>query len=458
MIVGNGTSDTAAARPSVLRSAFLTYGANLTGALLSLINVLIVAGALGATGRGSVAFLTAISWFVAHLATLGVQEANANLAAARPGLRPSLATNSVFLALLLGVSSLAALALVVAAFPAVRGEADPTLFWATLAFVPVLILYPFMRFLVEADYKFTVTNVGYLFPPLLNVVVNGTLALFGVLSVETAVATWLAGQVLSTAFLAWYVARRLGGFGRPDPALARRSLSFGLRAHGGRAMLLGNYRLDQWLLGAIAGPRELGLYSVAVAWAEALWYLPTTLASVQRPDLVRARLDEAAGLASRIFRAAALITALAALVLIAAAPLLTVGLFGEEFRGSTDDLRVLAVGALGVVAVKLFGSALVAQGRPTLQSVGIGAGFAMTIVLDIVLIPPYGGLGAALASTLAYLSAGVVMGGIFLHVLRARPADLVPRVGDVVWFVRAFRDRVRRVPAPAQAESRTPIP
>ena len=53
-------------------------------------------------------------------------------------------------------------------------------------------------------------------------------------------------------------------------------------------MLLGNYRLDQWFVGAIAGSRELGLYSVAVAWAEALWYLPTALASVQRPDLVRA--------------------------------------------------------------------------------------------------------------------------------------------------------------------------
>ena len=66
-------------------------------------------------------------------------------------------------------------------------------------------------------------------------------------------------------------------------------------------MLLGSYRLDQWLLGAIAGPRELGVYSVAVAWAEALWYLPTALAAVQRPDLVRAAKDRAAWIAAADF-------------------------------------------------------------------------------------------------------------------------------------------------------------
>ena len=101
-------------------------------------------------------------------------------------------------------------------------------------------------------------------------------------------------MLLGTLVLAWAVARRLGGFGRPDPALAReRMLAFGLKAHLGRAMLFGNYRADQWILGVIAGSKELGLYSVAVAWSEVLFFLPTTLVAVQRPDLVRASPEEA---------------------------------------------------------------------------------------------------------------------------------------------------------------------
>ena len=53
-------------------------------------------------------------------------------------------------------------------------------------------------------------------------------------------------------------------------------------------MGVGNYRADQWIVGSIAGARELGLYSVAVAWAELLFYLPGVISLLQRPDLVRA--------------------------------------------------------------------------------------------------------------------------------------------------------------------------
>ena len=83
--------------------------------------------------------------------------------------------------------------------------------------------------------------------------------------------------------LAWAVVRPLGGFGRPERALAKRMLSFGLKAHLGRAMLFGNYRADQWILGVIAGSTQLGLYSVAVAWSEVLFFLPTTLVAVTAP-------------------------------------------------------------------------------------------------------------------------------------------------------------------------------
>ena len=202
------------------------------------------------------------------------------------------------------------------------------------AFIPAILLQIFLRFLVQADYGFAVTNLAYLLSPLLNAVGNGLFYALGILSVNSAVGWWLAGQTLETVILAWYVQRRLAGFGRPDLALGRAALRFGARAHPGRVMQLGNYRLDQWLLGAIAGPRELGVYSVAVAWAEALWYLPTTLAAVQRPDLVRAAKHEASRIAARIFRAALLVTAACALVMVVAAPILCVTIFGEEFSDS----------------------------------------------------------------------------------------------------------------------------
>jgi len=431
-VVGADDAPQKRTRPSFVSATLQTYGTNLLVAALSLLNVLIVSRALGPTGRGEVVFLTAIAWFTSNLSTFGVQEAHANLAGAEPRLRRSLATNSVLLALAFGLLTEAILAALIWAFPAVAGDSDPQLRWLVFASLPVLILWVYLRFLVQADYRFGITNLGWLLTPVANVTVNGLLAAFGVLTVGAAVCAWLAGQFLGTALLAWYVWRRLAGFGRPDFRLVRRVLGFGVRSHAGRVMLLGNYRLDQWILGAVSGSRELGLYSVAVAWAESLWYFPTAVAAVQRPTVVRASPAEAARHTAAAFRVAAVVTIVLMLGIVLAAPLLCVTIFGEEFRGSIDDLRLLVAGSIGVVALKQLASALTGQGAPTLASAAIALSFACTIVLDIVLIPPFGGLGAAAASTVAYTLGGVVAAVIFSRALRLPARDLVPRWDDVL--------------------------
>ena len=434
-------------------ATLITYGTNLVVAVLSLVNVLIVARELGATGRGDVVFLTAIAWLMSALASAGVEESNANIAASEPRLRRALATNSVVLAILLGALAIAAVAALIALFPAVAGESSSGLRWVTLSFLPVLILGLYLRWLVRADYAFTVTNVALLVTPIGNVVVNGVLALLGLLTVGTAIATWLGGQAAATLILVWYTARRVAGFGRPNLPLMGRALVFGLKAHAGRVMLLGNWRLDQWLLGAISGSRELGLYSVAVAWAEALWYLPTALKFVQRPYLVRSDRKEAVRQAAIGFRVATLVTVVLGLAMVFAAPVLCVTFFGEEFRGSTVQLRVLVAGAFGVVALTVLGNALVAQRKPVLSSIALATGFLCTLVLDILLIPPYAGTGAALASAIAYSAAGAVMAFFFMRALGARATDLIPRGSEVPLLVgeaRALLRRSRTVPSPTE--------
>jgi O-antigen/teichoic acid export membrane protein len=421
----------------------ITYSTSLTAAVLSLANVLIVSRALGPEGRGEVVFLAAIAFFTSMLASAGIEESNANFAASEPHLRRALATNSVVLALLLGALGVVVVQGVIAAFPAVAGPSTSGLRLLVFAFIPVLLLNLYLRWLVRADYAFAVTNIAWLVSPVTNVGVNGLLALLGLITVGTAVATWLAGQAAGTLIYVWYVSRRLAGFGHPDPRLMARELRFGLKTHAGRVMLLGNWRLDQWLLGAISGARELGLYSVAVAWTEALSYLPTAVKFVQRPYLVRAAPRDAVRQAAIAFRLAMLVTVVLMLGVILAAPILCVTFFGEQFSGSIVQLRVLVIGALGMLALTILGNALVAQRKPVLSSVALGAGFVCSLVLDILLIPPYAGTGAAVASAIAYTTAGAIMSLFFIRALGAEVRDLVPRGSEVRWLITNAREKLR---------------
>jgi O-antigen/teichoic acid export membrane protein len=190
-------------------------------------------------------------------------------------------------------------------------------------------------------------------------------------------------------------------------------------------------------VGTIAGSSELGLYSYAVTWAETLFYLPQTLVTVQRPDLVRATRDAAATLAATIYRVAVLLSLPLAIGLVVLAPFLCTTLAGEDFRGSIDDLRVLVFGTFGVLALQLLGNALTAQGRPLLETAATAVAFAATLVLDVALIPSHGGLGAAIASSVAYTAGGLAAGYLFSRALGGRFRDLLPRGDELGGWLRA---------------------
>ena len=279
--------------------------------------------------------------------------------------------------------------------------------------------------------------------PVANVVVNGVLAALGQLTVGRAVAAWVLGQGLTVVVLAWYVAVRGAGFGRPRTDLARNALHFGVRAHAGRVLTLGNYRLDQWILGATRTKAELGVYSVAVALAETLFYLPEAVKQVARPRLARATRLRAAAEGAAVFRLTTVATAVIATPLVVFAPFVIRILFGDAFSGASPQLRLLALGAFGVIGMKILGNALTAQRRPGLESVVVAIAFAATIGLDVALIPTFGGTGAAIASTVSYLVGGIAVAGVYVRVLGVEPAALVPRRVEIASLVRQILPTAR---------------
>jgi O-antigen/teichoic acid export membrane protein len=207
--------------------------------------------------------------------------------------------------------------------------------------------------------------------------------------------------------------------------LAKEVVSYGLRGQVGGFMTLLNLRLDFAILGAIAGPAVLGTYAVASKYAELLRLPGTAMTWVCYPRLAAATEDQASRHARRLLRPTLIGILLAAVPLaLFTAPIMHL-LYGAGFDPAIGQARVLLAGMLlggasGVASGYLFG-----RGRPGLNSVGMGIGLVVTIVLDIVLIPAHGAMGAAVASTIAYLISDGVLVAMLLR-LSARHAAPAP--------------------------------
>jgi O-antigen/teichoic acid export membrane protein len=110
-------------------------------------------------------------------------------------------------------------------------------------------------------------------------------------------------------------------------------------------------------------------------------------------------------------------------------------LYGAQFGPAVTPARVLLAGMLlaggsGIASAYLYG-----RGTPGLNSIVLGAGLVITVVLDLLLIPRFGALGAAVASTAAYLSTDALLVYLLLRLTR------LPR------------QRGNRSPVPAEAST-----
>jgi O-antigen/teichoic acid export membrane protein len=216
----------------------------------------------------------------------------------------------------------------------------------------------------------------------------------------------VAGGLCSTA-IALMRLRRIGflrGWGPPSVRMARSVTAYGARAQLGNLLWLVNLRLDVLMLGAMAGPTTLGIYAVASKSAE-LMRLPANAANyVLYPRFARLGPTEAAAEVRTVLPRACGLTVLATPVLAAASVVALPAVFGPAFHAAVVPACVLLLGLAFEGAAAVSTAYLCGRGRPGANSLGMGLGVLVTVVLDLALIPRFGALGAAAASSAAYLA------------------------------------------------------
>jgi len=215
-------------------------------------------------------------------------------------------------------------------------------------------------------------------------------------------------------------------------AIVKPILTFSIVGHLSNLINLINYRFDVWVVDYYHGAAELGLYAVAVGVGQLLFNVPEPFSRVVQPFLFGQVKDEMISRFKAIARLNFTTLTLLAILLGTTAPWIIPLLFGEVFLPSVTPLCLLLPGIVFSGVSKLLAQ-LVVQGslqRFNLYATSIAA--LVTICLDMFLIPRYGIEGAAIASTLSYLSVLAIIlltirfrSGIAVHdVFLLRPSDI----------------------------------
>ncbi len=174
-------------------------------------------------------------------------------------------------------------------------------------------------------------------------------------------------------------------------------------------------RIDQVMLGQMAGNRDLGIYSAAVRLAESWYFIPTAIVSSVFPSIVNsmARGDDTFyGRLQRLYRVIALVSYLVAVPTTFLAPWIVAVVYGPDYAAAAPILVTLIWAGLFTSLGVARGSFMTTMNWTRLHLLTVSLGCLINIALNVVLIPRYGGLGAAIASLIAYGFAAV--GSCFL--------------------------------------------
>jgi O-antigen/teichoic acid export membrane protein len=359
---------------------------------------------LGPQGRGELAALTLWPTMLVSLAAMGINQAVVFNTGRRLWSLSEVWTASTMIGLGQSILVVAVGLPVISLALRHYSSGVRNLAWVFLAASPLVILsgYPgnllqgtldlssfnLIRTIAPLIYAGGIAALLFLHRPFLREVVCSQILAY---SLAFGVGYWILFRSLSIRF-AWN--------GRACWSL----VSYGWKTQLGNVSSYINRSADQLVLSLFVAPGELGLYAVAVTMATAVGLFPQAAGIVTLAAGSNSNPIEARKILGQSFRASLFWLIIVCSLLYILAPALIRLVFGPAFARSAIACRILLPGAAALGLNQVLYDGARSLGEPALPSYAEGFATVVTFLGLWAFLPKFGFIGAAIASTLAYVS------------------------------------------------------
>ena len=361
---------------------------------------------LGPEGFGTLNYATAFVALFGFLPYLGLDGIVTRRLVEEPASRPEILGTTFALRLTAGIAA----ALVVGGIALAR-SGDPATRWM-LAIIGVGMVFDAFNTIdfwfqsrVESRYSVQARTAA---------VTVGAVVRVGLILAEAPLVAFAAAvvvqQVVQAVGLVAVYRRRGDAPGRwtvhaaRARALLRQSWPLILSSAGALVYL----KIDQVMLGEMAGPRELGTYAVAARFSEIWYFIPATLGSSLLPMMVESKQLGEGTYRARLEKIYAVMAwtgiALAVCVSVVAVPVMD-RMYGAEYAGAGRILQIHIWTCPGMFMGAVLSRWLVMEDLLTFSLTRNLVGAAVNVVLNLFLIPRFGATGAACSSLVSYTAA-----------------------------------------------------
>jgi O-antigen/teichoic acid export membrane protein len=409
-------------RPLV-RSGLQSYAFTASILVLNLATGILTARVLDPGGRGELTAVITVTQILVYLFAMGSSRALAYHQARHPEDGGRLLGTWLMLSVPSALLAIAAGELLLPTLFAAQSQTAIDIGRVYLLTILLSLCAEPLYGVLLGDEDFLFWNVQRLAQPALTVVGYVGLWLADRLTVEAALVTLAVSGAVTSAATGVRVIRR-HGLARPDAALARTTFWYGLRAHGETFTALVNARLDLLIMPAFLGAASVGLYSVATSLAWIVAQLAGVLWWIVLPATAK-RGEQSQGTVVASVYATLAVAGGAAIALAAVAGVAVELVYGSDFAGAVEPLRLMLPGVVFQAMASMLAAGIAGSGYPFTATLTSLAGAVLTAV-GLLLFLRSGGLNAAsLVTSAAYAVILVLNAAVYRRISHSSWRDLL---------------------------------
>lgn len=203
------------------------------------------------------------------------------------------------------------------------------------------------------------------------------------------------------------------------------ALRYGVPAQSSNLLTFANYRLDLFMVNFYVSPASAGIYAISTTLVEKIWVASTVASTVMFPkqssELDEQKKTEITILSAQLIAVLALVSGMTLAII--AEPFIFY-VFGSLYLSSVSLIYVLLPGVTCFSVSRILANDLASRGLPKYNLYIAVVQLFINVVLNIILIPKFGIVGAALATSIAYFVDTVLRIILFCRIAKTKIANL----------------------------------
>ena len=385
-------------------------GTGIASQVIIFLSSIFVIRALGPELRGYYTFLGILGFFLVPIFSFGFL-AGLGYYISSKKYNPKDITKSVIVIALLRSGVIIIAVLLLKYFNLLGETGNKLSVWFLL---PVLLTFPlnmikesFHRVLLSDSQYVKANKLSIVYSMVSPIIVFILVVLFKLDFVGVVIAI-VVSNIINFIFTVIYVNKlyTLSDFSKPyDKVFVKEVFSYGIKGWIGDIAVTTNNRVDQLILGYFLPPASLGVYSICGSVGQMLWILPSSIRQILFNRNAEMKHDADKKALTARYHAFFMVSGLAmTAVFIFLSKYIIQFLYGKDFLPAVVPLQIYLIGTGVYIGTMILTKYFVGAKQIIFNTYIQLFSAAIGLVTALILIKPFGIVGAAISSSLSYIA------------------------------------------------------